>query len=140
MQATLRPRVLLLANTVTRTFLSSKVVAIVDYFQLLGIRKTFDLSPEQLKDTYKDFMKKLHPDLHTLKSNDEKIVKADQASQITAAYQVLLDPHSRALHLLELLGSPMNEQTTVCNNKTDIHRHHEFFVLFILFNNIDRVQ
>jgi len=96
----------------TRTF-SSKA----DYFQLLGLNRTFDLYPEQLKDIYKDFMKRLHPDLHTFKSSPEKISFADQASEVNAAYQILLDPHARAMHLLELLGTPMDEQASVryCN-------------------------
>jgi len=92
----------------TRTF-SSKV----DHFQVLGIQRSFDLKPEQLKDIYKDYMKKLHPDLNTLKSNSDQITIAEQASQVTAAYQILSDPHARAMHLLELLGTPMDEQASV---------------------------
>ena len=96
-----------LLNT-SRTF-SSKC----DYFKVLGIHRSFDISPDQLKDIYKEFMKRLHPDLHTMKSMTEKINMADQASQVTAAYQVLSDPHDRAMHLLELSGTPMDEQATV---------------------------
>jgi molecular chaperone HscB len=84
-----------------------------DYFQILGIDRSFDIHPDRLKDIYKDNMKILHPDLNTMKSDTEKITIANQASQVTAAYQVLSDPHERAMHLLELLKTPMEEQATV---------------------------
>ena len=37
---------------------------------------------------------------------------ADHASDITDAYAVLRAPHQRAVHLLELLGTPLDEDTS----------------------------
>ena len=70
----------------TRRAFSSKT----DHFQLLGMTRSFDINPDLLKDTYKEFMKRLHPDLNTMKSKNEKMSIADHASQVTAAYQVLM--------------------------------------------------
>jgi DnaJ-domain-containing protein 1 len=67
-----------------------------------------------LKKAYKKLMQKLHPDLHRNKSEEEQDDIHDQASNVTRAYRTLLEPQHRALHLLELMGKPLDENTTVC--------------------------
>lgn len=58
-------------------------------------------------------MSKLHPDLHRNKTEEEQDALHDQASQVTLAYRTLNNPQHRALHLLELMGKPLDETATV---------------------------
>ena len=53
-----------------------------------------------------------HPDRHGHHSAEDQKLLADHASDITDAYAVLRAPHMRAVHLLELLGSPLDEGTS----------------------------
>ena len=52
-----------------------------------------------------------HPDRHGTAEAAAQQAIADHASEITDAYAVLKAPHSRATHLLELLGAPLDEDT-----------------------------
>lgn len=80
-----------------------------DYFQVLGIKKSYSLSLEELKSSYKKLMVEIHPDRHSLKPIEERQSIADLASNVTRGYAVLKDNHARALHLLKLEGSPMED-------------------------------
>lgn len=53
-----------------------------------------------------------HPDRHGQSSEQEQQDAADHAADITDAYSVLKAPHLRAVHLLELLGTPLDEETS----------------------------
>lgn len=53
-----------------------------------------------------------HPDRHGQASPSEQQRVADHASDITDAYATLKLPHLRATHLLELLGAPLDENTS----------------------------
>lgn len=88
-------------------FLSHQIQ--IDYFKILGIQKSFKISQEDLKRLYKDHMKELHPDKHTLKSKEEQELTAKLASEVTRGYEVLTDDYERSLHLLELNGNKMEE-------------------------------
>lgn len=52
-----------------------------------------------------------HPDRQGHLDAAGQQAAADRASDITDAYTVLRAPHQRAVHLLELLGTPLNEET-----------------------------
>jgi Fe-S protein assembly co-chaperone HscB len=84
----------------------------LDYFDTLGIERSYHLDIPTLKKAYKKLMKKLHPDLHRNQSEEEQDDIHDQASNVTRAYRTLLEPQHRALHLLELMGKPLDERTT----------------------------
>lgn len=58
-------------------------------------------------------MSRLHPDLHRNESEEEQDDIHDQASNVTRAYRILNDPQHRALHLLEIMGKPLDETATV---------------------------
>jgi molecular chaperone HscB len=75
-----------------------------DYFNILGVERTFVQSPDELKTKYKSLMTKFHPDRHTTSSDEIKIQQALLATNVTRAYSVIEDPLTRALHLLELHG------------------------------------
>lgn len=85
---------------------------IPDYFALLGVSRRFLLDPKGLQDSYHKLMAKCHPDMRhnrsNISDNDHEDDEYD-ASQITHAYDTLRKPHTRATHLLELVGRPMEE-------------------------------
>lgn len=56
-------------------------------------------------------MMKLHPDRHV--NGADKVEKAAEATHVTNAYDVLNNPLSRALHLLELKGAAIDESDAV---------------------------
>ena len=76
-------------------------------------QRSFSMDTNLLKQRYKQLMSKLHPDLHRTKSEEEQDDMHDQASVVTQAYRTLKDPQHRALHLLELMGKPLQESATV---------------------------
>lgn len=76
-------------------------------------QRSYDLDIPTLKKSYKSLMQQLHPDLHRNKSEEEQDEIHDLASNVTRAYRTLHDPQHRALHLLELMGKPLDETATV---------------------------
>ena len=56
-------------------------------------------------------MMKLHPDRHV--NDADKVEKAAEATHVTRAYDVLNNPLSRALHLLELKDAGIDESDAV---------------------------
>jgi molecular chaperone HscB len=84
-----------------------------DHFELFGIPRRYALDPKELQQSYRNLMAKYHPDRRNQQSmghhgNDDDDGDMD-ASQITNAYQILREPHTRATYLLELLGHPIEE-------------------------------
>lgn len=62
-------------------------------------------------------MSQWHPDRHTNKSDsihDEDYIH-EQASQVTHAFATLKEPHTRASHLLQIQGYPVEEETSGSN-------------------------
>lgn len=80
--------------------------------QTLQKQRSFDISQDELKKSYKNLMNKFHPDRHTLKSQSEQEAVAEEATKISGSYEVLNDDHERALHLLELGGMPMEDNVS----------------------------
>ncbi|KAI3870308.1 hypothetical protein MKX03_029697 [Papaver bracteatum] len=89
------------------------VHASVDYFQIFGLEKAFEIEDTNLEKTYKDWQKKLHPDLVHMKSEKEKGFAAEQSSRVIDAYRTLRKPLSRAIYLLGLEGVHVDEERTV---------------------------
>ncbi|KAI3991345.1 hypothetical protein MKX01_034664 [Papaver californicum] len=85
----------------------------VDYFQIFGLEKAFEIEDTNLEKTYKDWQKKLHPDLVHTKSEKEKEFAAEQSSRVIDAYRMLRKPLSRAIYLLGLEGIHVDEERTV---------------------------
>jgi molecular chaperone HscB len=71
------------------------------------------VSTNDLERKYKDWQKKLHPDLFQCNSEEEKENSAHQSAQVIKAYNVLLKPLSRAEYLLQLQGIHVDEEGTV---------------------------
>eukprot|EP00546_Thalassionema_frauenfeldii_P003324 CAMPEP_0178934490 /NCGR_PEP_ID=MMETSP0786-20121207/23892_1 /TAXON_ID=186022 /ORGANISM="Thalassionema frauenfeldii, Strain CCMP 1798" /LENGTH=186 /DNA_ID=CAMNT_0020612279 /DNA_START=97 /DNA_END=654 /DNA_ORIENTATION=+ len=83
-----------------------------DYFHVLKLPRNFDVSADDMKSSYMELMKELHPDRHTLKSSEEQEEIAQHASKVTNAYQILKFPHKRSSHMLDLLGSSLTEESS----------------------------
>ncbi|CAM8994349.1 unnamed protein product [Rhodiola kirilowii] len=62
---------------------------------------------------YKDWQKKLHPDLVHSKSQKEKDYAAEQSSRVIDAYRKLENPLSRAIYMLKLKGIDVDEEQTI---------------------------
>ncbi|KAJ3674556.1 hypothetical protein LUZ60_005172 [Juncus effusus] len=85
----------------------------VDYFEIFGVKQMYDIKEETLEGIYKDWQKKLHPDLVHSKSEKEKSFAAEQSGRVIDAYRTLRKPLSRALYLLKLEGVHVDEEKTV---------------------------
>ncbi|XP_020255942.1 iron-sulfur cluster co-chaperone protein HscB, mitochondrial [Asparagus officinalis] len=85
----------------------------VDYFKIFGLERVYDIKDDNLEGKYKDWQKKLHPDLVHTKSEKEKSFAGEQSSRVTDAYRTLGRPLSRALYLLQLEGVHIDEEKTL---------------------------
>ncbi|KAI3417762.1 J domain-containing protein [Psidium guajava] len=85
----------------------------VDYFQIFGLEKKYDIDVSNLEGKYKDWQKKLHPDLVHSKSEQEKEYAAGQSARVIDAYRTLSKPLTRAIYVLKLEGVDVDEEETV---------------------------
>eukprot|EP00262_Sarcandra_glabra_P005713 TRINITY_DN1749_c0_g1_i2.p1 TRINITY_DN1749_c0_g1~~TRINITY_DN1749_c0_g1_i2.p1 ORF type:complete len:235 (+),score=27.06 TRINITY_DN1749_c0_g1_i2:39-743(+) len=85
----------------------------VDYFQIFGLEKGYKIRDDNLEGKYKDWQKKLHPDLVHTKSEKERSYAAEQSARVIDAYRTLSKPLSRAMYLLQLEGIHVDEEKTV---------------------------
>ncbi|CAN6452858.1 unnamed protein product [Victoria cruziana] len=85
----------------------------VDYFHIFGMEKSFDVESDRLDARYKDWQKKLHPDLVHTKSEEEKSYAAEQSARVIEAYGTLKKPLARASYLLQLEGVHVDQEKTV---------------------------
>ncbi|CAA7026792.1 unnamed protein product [Microthlaspi erraticum] len=85
----------------------------VDYFQIFGLEKKYELDPGSLEGKYKDWQKKLHPDLVHNKSQKERDYAAEQSAKVTEAMRTLNKRLSRAMYIMKLSGIHVNEEETI---------------------------
>jgi molecular chaperone HscB len=85
----------------------------VDYFQIFGLEKKYELDPGSLEGKYKDWQKKLHPDLVHNKSQKERDYAAEQSAKVTEAMRTLNKRLSRAMYIMKLNGIHVNEEETI---------------------------
>lgn len=85
----------------------------VNYFEIFNLKPGYDVSTNDLERKYKDWQKKLHPDLFQCNSEQEKDNSAQQSAQVIKAYYVLRRPLSRAEYLLQLQGVHVDKEGTV---------------------------
>jgi molecular chaperone HscB len=77
----------------------------LDHFARLGLRRTFDLSEDELSRQYFGLQARLHPDRFATKGPRERAISMAQATALNQAYQTLRDPMARASYLLSLSGA-----------------------------------
>jgi molecular chaperone HscB len=75
-----------------------------DYFQLLGIPRSFRQDGDDLRRRYLALNRHAHPDFHTGDTTEAQQLALTVASAVNDAYRTLNDPISRAAYLVELLG------------------------------------
>ncbi|KAK6147355.1 hypothetical protein DH2020_018267 [Rehmannia glutinosa] len=84
-----------------------------DYFQIFGLGREYKVKVEELEKKYKDWQKKLHPDLVHSKSQREREYAAEQSARVIDAYRTLTDPLSRAIYLVKLEGVLVDEEERI---------------------------
>ncbi|KVH90563.1 uncharacterized protein LOC112521270 [Cynara cardunculus var. scolymus] len=85
----------------------------IDYFRIFGLDRKFDIEDGSLEGKYKDWQKKLHPDLVHTKSEEEREYAAEQSARVIDAYGTLRKPLSRAIYIMRLEGVEVDEEQTV---------------------------
>ncbi|KAL6644100.1 hypothetical protein ACP70R_018866 [Stipagrostis hirtigluma subsp. patula] len=85
----------------------------VDYFRIFGLKREYNIKDKSLEGMYKDWQKKLHPDLVHTKTEKERAFAAEQSALVIDAYRTLSRPLSRALYLLQLEGIHVDEEKTI---------------------------
>ncbi|EPS68120.1 hypothetical protein M569_06650, partial [Genlisea aurea] len=85
----------------------------VDYFQIFGMRREYRIELGELERRYKDWQKKLHPDLVHSKSQREREYAAEQSARVIEAYRTLADHLSRATYILKLAGVAVDEEERI---------------------------
>ncbi|GFP94942.1 iron-sulfur cluster co-chaperone protein hscb mitochondrial [Phtheirospermum japonicum] len=73
----------------------------IDYFQIFELGREYKVEVEELEKKYKDWQKKLHPDLVHSKSQTEREYAAEQSARVIDAYRTLTDPLSRAIYMVD---------------------------------------
>ena len=86
-----------------------------DAFRIFGLPRRFSIDEQALKNSYRQLMSELHPDRqphHHPTSSSSPSSTTLSASAVTRAYDRLRNKHTRATHLMELLGRPMEEASS----------------------------
>jgi DnaJ-domain-containing protein 1 len=90
---------------------------IMDYFAIFDMPRRYDLDLKELKRRYLRLMTEYHPDKQQYQPQSVQVgeqLSSSSSSSLTAhditnAYQILTEPHTRANHLLELIGHAILE-------------------------------
>ena len=81
----------------------------VDYFTLLGIETQYTLEMQALEHAYLALQKQFHPDRFVNRKPEEKILAAQYAAEINAAYETLKHPRKRAEYILKQEGISLGD-------------------------------
>ena len=76
----------------------------LNYFELFGLKPTFNIELATLESSYRKIQSETHPDRFVTASPTEKLVSMQQATFANEAYLILKKPANRAQYLLELQG------------------------------------
>lgn len=84
-----------------------------NHFAVFGLQPVYALDQGALDVRYRGLQRLLHPDRHAGGSDQERRLSVQRAAQVNEAYRVLKDDLARARYLLELAGTPMDDQRTL---------------------------
>ncbi|XP_029164772.1 iron-sulfur cluster co-chaperone protein HscB [Nylanderia fulva] len=87
----------------------------LNYFDIMGIRKNYNVINEEVHQKYRELQKMLHPDKFGNKSEKERQISENLSSLINKAYSTLMHPLKRGLYMLQLKGISISEETTNLN-------------------------
>ncbi|CAG0915702.1 unnamed protein product [Notodromas monacha] len=82
----------------------------LDYFEVLGLPRKYQLSRRALSASFRALQAKLHPDKFVSASDQEQVLSSDSSSLVNRAYAILKNSHSRGLHLLEIEGKNIKDE------------------------------
>ena len=80
-----------------------------DYYQLLGIPRSLNISLDELQKRYYELSRQLHPDRFMQKPQAEQQRALDMSSALNDAYRTLKNPLERTKYLLKLEGVQFEE-------------------------------
>lgn len=75
-----------------------------NFYQLLGLRETFDVPATHLVERFREMQRRWHPDRFGTSSKEERAQAATMSARINEAYATLRKPATRAKHLLHIRG------------------------------------
>ncbi|EZA57764.1 hypothetical protein DMN91_003037 [Ooceraea biroi] len=87
----------------------------LSYFDIMGIKRDYNVVNEDIHKKYRELQKILHPDKFGNKSEKEKQISENLSSLINKAYSTLAHPLKRGLYMLQLKGISIPEGTTNLN-------------------------
>jgi molecular chaperone HscB len=91
-------------------FRLDRVFGVTDYYELLGIPRSLNLSLDELQKRYYELSRQLHPDRFMQKPEVEQQRALDMSSALNDAYRTLKDRVKRAQYLLSQEGFDIGEQ------------------------------
>jgi molecular chaperone HscB len=80
-----------------------------DFFQVLGVPRTFAVKVADLERRYKETTKVLHPDRYARADARARRASLERSVQLNEAWRTLKDPERRAEYLLSLAGVEVGE-------------------------------
>uniref|UniRef100_A0A182K5F4 J domain-containing protein n=1 Tax=Anopheles christyi TaxID=43041 RepID=A0A182K5F4_9DIPT len=83
-----------------------------NYFELLKLRKEFNIDALQLVKNYRHIQSMIHPDKFAQKSEHEKAIALEWSSLVNKAYKTLSKSIERGKYLLTLDGVSISEKNT----------------------------
>ena len=85
----------------------------LDYFALFGLPCAFEIDAALLADRYRGLQQNVHPDRHVGATDHEQRLAMQYTTFVNEAYTTLKSPLSRAIYLLELAGSRIEENPSL---------------------------
>lgn len=82
----------------------------VDFFEIFGMKRTFEVDNRELTKKFRLLQMQLHPDRFSQKSEEEKQISAGYSSLLNQAYKTLSSPLERGLYLLQIQGHALSDE------------------------------
>jgi molecular chaperone HscB len=90
-----------------------------DLFEVLGVRRAFHLSAEELEEKFLALSKQLHPDRFAKAGPRERMLALTRTTELNDAYRTLKNETRRAEYLLKLEGLDIAEERPSSVNGKD---------------------
>jgi molecular chaperone HscB len=81
-----------------------------DYYELLGLKRSYRIDGEELQQAYISKQREFHPD-RAGRDEKERIIAMQHSADVNAAYHTLRNPVARAEYLLSLHNIPVGGET-----------------------------
>ena len=92
-----------------------------DCFSFMAAPRTYSIDLKELKRKFMKEQTKYHPDLFMHRPMNERQESEMISAQLNKAYRTLMDPVSRAKHLLKLAGYQVSENTKIADPNLLMH-------------------